>query len=1267
MANVSQMASHIDASPGTSEHPRDWSGIRSTQQQQRTPAFRPHHHHHSHHQNPVSLRSPIQSPPQPQRQRSSYNAHTSTHSSRSGGGVIRRSPPSYSDFMLTPTSAAGSTSSAGALMAHGGEGGGQPITSSSSLVSSPQLRLQGPEHGRYRSSLPVPPPLRSLHTPTTPQNSTTIAAITAASSAQDVHSPAQSSPFHQKQRQQHWRYAEPSRRPEPRATLRRHLPPTPSTPAMARQDSRSPSRCSNTNSTSLDTQQHGQYCYHNNSTYATVVVHDAGYEEVDGLATPVDQRIPAIMPPSFDAYNLGGGAAAATRGNGSRAATEIMGFENGLYCRHPRQSSNAQDVSSASSAVSRGVAGSVGEAATRKALHPTVAITWTTVPRHTARRGRAGGPVSDHRDYSSSHMLTPPPPLPTQAEGTAQNQGNQVDTMSTLRSTDAMTGTPPHHSTAREIRATAASQGMSIGMGKREGDDQRSVDDSTSCSGACECACGFDSPHWYARQPTDAGEGADEFTKHPSHGCHEHQQSQPQPHLSGVSCGGVSPSFSEWRSPSSGANAGWHHVASSIDASALCCSGGSGGSSGSNSNEDLDNAALLSASMPLPPSASSITPLVTPARAAIAAMMMTTMTTTTTATPTSQTAAAQELHLTTAEDVSVLHYGQCSTPRELCLPLSTAYSSPTTAAVAVVATQQQQQWFSATPTTVAVSQSTAASVPTQNQSTSTVAAAAATGDAGGVPSIFLSPSLADAATVAAATPAAAVPSIDRRRQCAHLHYLRNADFLFAVDDEEEDDEVAERSADPLAAAAASRLTRTPVAPTATATAIAVAPTSILRSPSDASSSTYCSPQLLRGHDHVPVQELLSSAAATPAAAARSHGPAYRSLPRHHNNRHVDNTTSTTTTTTNNNSGSHSNSMTVASAALTNSSDALFASPSHMYNFSAAAAQVGSRAGGDGWRSPLQWNPRQARDDFEMLEAKEVAQYAVAHYRNSTARAHSVATPSTKSKVGEHVWESTGLTQRTSPLEASLLWSVDAARTSPTGARSCAFPRCDDEVYRLNCSRAFSTGDVGALAGAKGAASDVLDGKASAEMKEEAEAEWIELLLHYRDRENESSRIRHALENASATNARNNNDNINNATAPTAELVAGATPATGVNGPAASVTAAAAGDDDNGAAAASLSWWATSSLMRGGFAVARRQSTAEQQQHERPAQRAVVSRTLPPPPTLCAAMMAHAASRTIARQVRRQLRQRRDADRRNKFASLATRMPRFASRREDSLR
>ncbi|TPP45078.1 putative integral membrane protein [Leishmania donovani] len=180
-----------------------------------------------------------------------------------------------------------------------------------------------------------------------------------------------------------------------------------------------------------------------------------------------------------------------------------------------------------------------------------------------------------------------------------------------------------------------------------------------------------------------------------------------------------------------------------------------------------------------------------------------------------------------------------------------------------------------------------------------------------------------------------------------------------------------------------------------------------------------------------------------------------------------------------------------------------------------SACCGAPSAGEGWRSPMQWNPRQARDDLEMEAVKHVAQFALAQVAATAA----AAAPST------------GLSSVSfSPSYATVSWNTvaqeAAVAVSPSHARdgSRAEETRDDSVSQ----------DTVALDG------------------EEAAAEWLELLLHYRDRENESGRIRRALVDASAA-----------AQAPPTEAGGSSNPSAA----AAAVTTAT-----------TISWWATSGLV-----------------------------------------------------------------------------------------
>ncbi|KPI82792.1 hypothetical protein ABL78_8195 [Leptomonas seymouri] len=1023
------------------------------QQQQRIQAYRhhshQHHHRQSHRQSQLHLRSPNQ---QHQQFSSNHNDHNSH----------RRSPPSYTEITLMPAPATGSATTV--VLPYGV--GGSPATPACSPPSSPPGLLQPPlPHGRYRSSLPVPPPLRSLPASTVPQSCTVSANENDQRGDATAQTPVRRPQAPQLQQQ---RCAEPSRRPEPRASLRIGLPPPPpplSVPLIHRHSCRS----AHVMKAGYGTLNAHQLC--TQSFYDTPANPPEDEKESEGLSTPTDQRVPAMLPPSYDVYNLGGpahGVAAAYRGAHSRRSRHTCGADM-----------EAERTAAGDAALTRFQR--CASSSLKSPLH-SVALAQKLASTELRATTQREGPSDESNALSASQLASE---VPTSHQ---QHAHHEIDTAAVRRNADgagaavgdrysSQVGSPRCLSAPR-VTSTTSNPARQTGGGH----GAKQADAATPCHAASRGCC----------SPT-CRDGLRQ--SHP-HSCH-HRCSRHHT-LVGLAYGTVSPSNGRVLCEMTMSASAWRLAEHSAPAEELTTWRPNVSSTHPyllghrRSNSRGSNAGTSGASEVVRHSTPSSAPVATQART---------------------TPVNQQLHLTSAEDASAM-YGQCSTPRELCLPLS---SSPAAAAVSP---------FYRGSTHGAEGLVTPDVLPgSRRPSTPTVAIS---WDAVAVPS-----------------PAEAPRSGDDHHPTVCLHDLHNESFLFSVEERE-------RSSTVEAAGPA-------------------APTPLLRSPPSMSASTYCSPQQLCGSSRWQ-PPLMSSAAMTPPAA-----------------------TSTPSTE--------------------KWQEALFTSP--MQAQAIASATAGS-AGGD-WRSPQQWNPRQARDDTEMLEAKEVAHFAVAHHRSTAAAAAAAAsTPCSSPPLNgrSHTdWCSGAAPQCASSREPSLA-SVDVPRTAPC-ALPCILPLCK--------GWAISTGDLESASDAYHALSHQQEQQQQQRlMKEEVEAEWVELLLYYRDRENEISRARRALEVATAP-------------------------------PSASATAAMP-------AGATLPWWATSSLMRNGFSPPRREHTQPQQQPD-----GATSLPSPPPASLRAAMSAPTAGRTLAHQVRRQLLLQRGADRSHKWAYTAARLPVYTSRRLDGRR
>jgi hypothetical protein len=1155
-------------------------------QQQRSPRYRaynathhPHHHHHHHHQRQTSL-----SLPSPHHAQQHSNSSSSHHHYYSSDAVRHSSPPLYEDLLSTPASAAGSTSS-GVVMQNGGLG-----TPSFSPFSSPPL------HGRYRSSLPLPPPLRSLPTPTVAHSSSSTAMVPATITTADTaatptaaKTPARTSASQQQQ-------VEPSRRPEPHASLQRHLPPQLSIASVVLPREHSSSSSSDRSSSPPGTAQR---------------VHGDAAAEGD-LSTPVDQCFPAMAPPTRDVFDV--------NADGAAAMLAYRGPHRRRSCqRHPRR--RRSRVSVASSAVA----------------------TETTT---------AAAAANDKDAVTAS--------LPARPKATSTATTSAVES---LHPSVMLAHVTRHLAQHRE----ASTQSMES--------QQAHVCDSVDATAAAAAA-----PAPPLRvQPSSSSTHADA-----AHDVVVVINRKAPSTCTATFCG-----VSDWRSPSSATRGMWrpqqlHATSSSIDASGFGDTSISTCSSNDDGAEDADGAAgLLTASLVDPRSPhSATTPFTTPARAP---------------------AAVHQLRFSSVEDVSVHLCGQCSTPREPSpatagtagrhrRPLYCRVGAcPTVGLVTPDTLQDSQKTFveveeeeeaaaaslqcPSTPRAAAKRSTTAVTTTT----TASVSAAAA-------PSIFLSPSVAAVVTATASTGGSGVD--DHRRSshpaAAHLWYLRNADFLFSVEDVGDDDDDGGLPA---------------TATTVRVALAAAAPTSIAPSPSDGSSSMYCSPQQLRqredAHAYFGCSSYSSSATTTPSGPGRVssvvvplalHG---MSFPHHHH--HQCHATTPSSRCRWPEAFSSSPSLGTHTPVVT-----------HANRSNSCCSSCGCSSGGvhgrDVWRSPLQWNPRQARDECEMLVAKEVAEFALTHHRARTSCAAAFVSITSPAHPHERKYtshSSDGLTQCTSPHEPSFFCSVGAAQTSPAGALSCGFPVRDTVAatsqqqhqgqHQLppGCGRAFSTGDlecvrtpVATAAAPRSCAPQrsclPQPDEEEMETREEAEEEWVELLLHYRDRENEGMRIRQTLDEAAAAAAAGTPARPGSTRAPTATAMTATADGHDDADDAPTALVGRSREDHHGSAATpvaaavarttpALAWWATSTLMRSGFAAAPPAGRTLPHQQRR-------LRDATPPAALCAAMAATTtAGRTIARQVRRHLWLQREASRLHRSAYLMARTPIYASKRADGLR
>ncbi|KPA73625.1 hypothetical protein ABB37_09757 [Leptomonas pyrrhocoris] len=1219
----------------------------SLQQQQRSPTQRQHHHHHHynsrynhnhHHQTPAGQRSPTQ--PQQQRQ---LNGNSSGHHRYD----YHRSPPAYADLTLTPASTTGSPYVSGGI-----------VTPSFSPLSSPPFPLRRqlpPTHGRYRSSLPVPPPLRSLPTPTAPTSMTMTTTITSNNNVSREDDEDEEDAQQQQQQQQQQRNAEPSRR--------RGLPPPLSVSAHTYHQQQQHSSSGSGGSPNIGT-HHGytqrsvrQGMYHRttNQKAAEVEVEETN----NGLTTPVDQRIPAMVPPSYDAYNLKSPA------HGAAAAYRGTRYENNLSNNRMMAAAAAPAAgTTATAAMEATFARYPSKAAfTLKALQPQVAC--TQVRARTTRHKTAVLPGEPDSSSAFRRVSETPAVHQERVRVAAATPADDAMAAGYVAPADPQRGRSPARArsavtTTMSSSAVNPPRQVGCGVGAKEEEEEKEENDATPCRAAFGSRCGS----YYGSY-----DDGDNPRRH-----HHHQQQQHQ------RTGGVSPAVSEWRSPSSIARGGrgegvgmggaWLKISSSIDASAFDSSGGS--------NDGFGHPGPLTTSVVAFHSTSSVTPFTTPARA--------TMKTTNTTIATTAAAAAQQLRLASVEEESLLLSGQCcSTPRALCPPLpsfpvAAAFPSasgaaadgaptgraathgmagpiasdappggrrplpppprspvPTVALSWGAAVPQQAERVNAPTSTTASTAATAAAAATTTHTNTTSTSTTMMG--GAVPSVLLSPPFA-------------TTTIDTDHPTARLRYLRDANFLISVGEEEEEcEEDGGRGGVAAAAAAAA---------------------------SDVSaSSVYCSPQQLRGHERLRLSlegSIGRSAMATPVDVCAPPQRVHRGLTYDLGSSNYDVPATMTPSSTNNNWPT-----------------AIFTSSLQTPDATTVTTSATTTAYGfDGWCSPMQWNPRQARDDIEMFAAKEAAQFAVAQHRRTTAAVPSISctspslldTNSSNGDIGHVVvLQRTGLREPSlGHLSAASHVARVAGAVGASSSSSCVLPACVAHRSPENGRWAVHARDGEKYSAAPSRFSypplqqDEHQQQQQREAREEAEAEWIELLLHYRDRENEGSRIRHALEDAmgSPPLAATTPAAAAAAAEPITPPSAAATPTT-TTATAAADTATplltSAGEQDgargSAAAAATLAWWATSSIMRNGFSSSSRYPYTQQQQQQSAA--VFLSSSSPPPAPLCAAMSAPAAGRTVALQVRRQLRLQREASRMHKWAYLAARLPMYPPRREESLR
>ncbi|KAG5512374.1 hypothetical protein GH5_08224 [Leishmania sp. Ghana 2012 LV757] len=933
-----------------------------------------------------------------------------------------------------------------------------PLTHSPGVsppLASPLERSQ-PYHSRYRSSLPAPPPLRSLP-------------LSSRSTSQRLaraHAPRYPPPQQQQQRHGH---ADPSARP-----TAAHRGPR----AHHRRSTRSRS----------NVQQ---------SPSATALSNDQ-VEDEEAPSTPVDQRIPAMVPPSYDAYNLGapgagmGRPAAAVHGGYASSSLTSQGYH--LKTAQPQPQSQILHTLKLVEGVWRAVA------PPQQRPPP---------PQQQLQHRTATCPCHDKLAYHSPNS---------------------------------------HRSDCdRSFRNTT--------------DGAHAEDHSTGIHGETALAAAAASP--------TRSRGA----KSPAHT----MPATTTVTATGTSCGlSLSIFGGDWQSPSLATANLWgphqsysqlHHTHTTPASLAIRSSsvGLSGG---------LDTA---------------LSPISTPARAP----------------PTPRQQQQHPHHRrdrhgahyhhrpysplapSLATEEAYAMYGQCSTPREADQAARTP-SAAAPGAAALLAGRGSQQAL-VTPTTIMAR----APPPTLQDAVAGTTATPARwvfADSAAAYTSVGGPSLRGGA-VEGHDDADDGAALLHASSSAYLRYRRNADFLYAVDDADgcaaaavpmASADTAMGNAFMLAAAQAATFLDSPVAVSRSVSFCSPAP-----------SSVYCSPQLFRVGD--VQQSAPETATTTPARTVGlrlyqshgQHGAAAVPPPPHVDNGSIARSYATVTPLWYSCCG-------VAGWA---GADALRTPPS------APRRAAGT---GEGWRSPMQWDPRQARDDLEMEAVKHVAEFALAQ-RAVKAAGAAAAAPATAFYFVPP-----------SPSYASAPFVTMAQAPLVAGS----------PLHARTASHMEGTHND----------SMTLDAAALAEEEEEEAAEWLELLLHYRDRENESGRIRRALAHA--------------ATTPQA------------------AAAEAGGASNPSAAATALSWWATSSLMRGRLPSRVDRSALQQPQREGRQQRHAQTRPTvsslsiaeatgamlaPPPAQLCAAMSAHRAARTISWCVHRHMWRMRENERHRVSTSVAGRV------------
>ncbi|AYU75720.1 hypothetical protein LdCL_030009400 [Leishmania donovani] len=1016
----------------------------------------------------LSLRSPPSTPqqrdggrhPYPHHHRHQYQQRANQQQQRTPRAGAA-APPPYSDRS--------DAASAGELVS--------PLMRSPRMTS--PLQYQQQHHRRYRSSLPAPPPLRSL----------TLSSDRVSLRLARAHAP------HHQQRTHH---VDQSGRP---AT--RHAPPLSiaaleehdSASATARQGSRAHNR--------RHTRGRSNVQLH----LSAPVLSNNQAEDKAHLSTPVDQRIPAMVPPSYDVYNLD------MPGAGMREAA----------------AGATRDAYASSSLTSQAYQLKTAQPQLLHTLKLVDGVWRVVVPP----------------------QQQPPTSGPQLQRGTAAHQRH---------------GNPACHSPRNH------SCDWCGGLDNSEAASATEAASPTRCHGA--------------KSPTYRIPTATTFT------------------AAGTPCGlSMSACGGDWRSPCLAAANMWCHQ----QHYPLQC----------HARTTPASVAMRSSSVGLSDGVdTALSPASTPARA-----------------PRTPRRQQQQPHLphgrygahhhcgvhspsapSFASEEAYATCGQCNTPHEADLAAGTPSSAVPRAAASVAGRGYQQALMTPTIVIARATPATARDALTATTVTDarwgfTNSAAASTSVGSTLQHDNARTTLPSIASVSAATATAdggrggavAVHDDDDdddaallyASSSAHLRYQRNADFLYAVDDADECEAAAAPTARGATALGNALMLAATQATAAMDSPVTVSSRSASSSP--APSSVYYSPQQFR------VGDLQQSAPATATTT-----PALRMRQPHNWALYGQRGTHTVSQPSHAGSGSILHSCTAVTPLRCSCRDAAgWAGPNVLTT--PRSACCGAPSAGEGWRSPMQWNPRQARDDLEMEAVKHVAQFALAQVAATAA----AAAPST------------GLSSVSfSPSYATVSWNTvaqeAAVAVSPSHARdgSRAEETRDDSVSQ----------DTVALDG------------------EEAAAEWLELLLHYRDRENESGRIRRALVDASAA-----------AQAPPTEAGGSSNPSAA----AAAVTTAT-----------TISWWATSSLMREGFP-SRDDGSALQQQQQQGRQRhhagtlpavsfpSMATTTgaalAPPPAQLCTAMSAHRAARTISRCVRHNVWRMRENERQRLSASVAARV------------